>query len=184
MSASNKRARFQSLMGEQQDELGSDQKHRVLDSIVGQQLESSKSTPDEKDGTISHTNINDVSNDPAIINSNNTDVTNSKYTDITVTNDADTSSSSTHSMADMSPTDTNQSAEVTADLLSPEEIQKLREAAVPTVPKLKYVDRHQRVTWYIENELAEEVNRLNKLGVNKSKIMNDALRIYFKLLSR
>lgn len=176
MSASNKRARFQSLMGEQQDELGSDQKHRVLDSIVGQQPESSKSTPHEEDSTISHTNINDISNVADVINSKNTDVT--------VTNDADISSSSTDTIVDMSSTDTNQSTEITADLLSPEDIQKLREAAVPTVPKPKYVDRHQRVTWYIENELADEVNRLNKLGVNKSKIMNDALRIYFKLLSR
>ena len=175
MSASNKRARFQSLMGEQQDELGSDQKHRVLDSIVGQQLESSKSTPPEEDGTAGHTSINDTSDVAAAINAENTD--------ITVTNDADISSSSPDTTVDISVPDTKRSGEITADFLSSEDLQKLREAAVPTVPKPKYVDRHQRVTWYIENELADEVNRLNKLGVNKSKIMNDALRIYFKLLS-
>lgn len=48
--------------------------------------------------------------------------------------------------------------------------------------KLKYEERHQRVTIYIENELHHEIESLRERGLilNKSAMINTAIKAYIQ----
>ena len=48
----------------------------------------------------------------------------------------------------------------------------------------KYTDLHVRVSWYIERELADVVEEIHQLGVPKSQLLNDALRMYLQHMGR